>query len=344
MTTTYGTKRRLTAGFNSGLFFFGACLLTGTAHASLALTPAGSTAGFALSLFATTNPTAGPTDTGPLGVAVTGNGKVIVNTFSLACILSGVTSCRFIFPDVDGQTTSSAISFTPSNSLISGYATTGGLAYGGENGKFVQFNNDGTVNHILTGVTVAPLAGMATNPVNGHLIANTASGIIDIDALANGGAGSFRSVSNFGGDGIAVSSDGSTAYTGSLAVNLATGAFTVFTPNIPGADGIGVIHSTNSLNGKIVVNANTGIVWLVDPVTGAQTKIASGGTRGDYASADPTNGSIFLDFSRDVWRLSCGPDCSIGSVAPVPNPAAAWLFGSALTMFGWVRCKGGAAV
>jgi hypothetical protein len=315
----------------------GTCLLTSTVHAALALTSAGSTAGFSLSLFATTNPTAGPGDTGPLGVAVTGNGNVIVDTFSTACILQGVTSCRYIFPDVDGQTTATALSFTGSNPGIAGYATAGGLAYGGESGQFVQFNNDGTVNHVLTGVTVAPLAGMATNPVNGHLITNSSSGMLDIDPLTNGGAGSFRTVTSVIGDGIAVSPDGSTAYTGTLAINLATGTFSVYTASINGADGIGAISSNNSLNGKVIVNANTGIVWLVDPTNGAQTMIATGGTRGDYASADPNNGSIFLDFSRDVWRLSCGQGCSIGSVPQVPVPGAAWLFVSALSAAGFVK-------
>jgi hypothetical protein len=122
-------------------------------------------------------------------------------------------------------------------------------------------------------------------------------------------------------------------------VNLATGAFTTFTTNITRADGTGVIYSNNSLSGKIIVNANTGIVWLVDPTNGAQTAIASGGTRGDYASADPNNGSIFLDFSRDVWRLSCGAGCSIGSVPQIPVPGAAWLFVSALSAAGCVRRK-----
>src|SRR6202040_2547651 len=93
------------------------------------------------------------------------------------------------------------------------YARAGGLAYGTDGGgNFVQFNNDGTVNHVLTGVSASPYLGMWGAP-NGHIIATSFSGLIDIDPLAAGGTGSVR-VINAGvfGDGVSVSPDGLTAY------------------------------------------------------------------------------------------------------------------------------------
>jgi hypothetical protein len=89
----------------------------------------------------------------------------------------------------------------PTNSSgTTAYATAGGKAYGGLSGQFVQFNPDGTVNHVLTGVTTGTDLGMWGNPVTGHIEASSGSGLIDINPLANGGLGSFR-VINAGGDG-----------------------------------------------------------------------------------------------------------------------------------------------
>src|SRR6202035_2904964 len=97
------------------------------------------------------------------GVAVAANGNIIVSNF--------VNSTRYAFTDVDGQTTASALNHVASNSGTTAYATAGGQAYGDDSGHFVQFNNDGTINHILTGVTAGPDLGMWGNPINGHIIA-----------------------------------------------------------------------------------------------------------------------------------------------------------------------------
>jgi len=74
---------------------------------------------------------------------------------------------------------------------------------------------------------------------------------------------------------------------------------------------MGIIQSTNALNGDIVVNSNFGDVVLVDPTTLVQTVIANGGSRGDYTQADP-NGTLLLTQTDSVWRLSCGSECGVG--------------------------------
>ena len=56
----------------------------------------------------------------------------------------------------------------------------------------IWFNADGSINHILTGVTATTDFGMWGNPVTGHIEASSGAGLIDINPLANGGAGSFR--------------------------------------------------------------------------------------------------------------------------------------------------------
>lgn len=314
----------------------------------LVLTAAGVNDGFSLSTFATTNPGNTGCCAGPFGVAVASSGNIIVSTGS---------GTLYVFTDADGQTTSSALFTRPSTSFTTAYATAGGQAYGAQGGGFVQFNSDGTVNHALTDVT-SPDLGMWGNPVNGHIIAITSSdGLIDINPLANGGAGSFR-VINAGvfGDGVSVSPDGKTAYVeqgGEInGYDIATGTQVFTTGTLPGdplinaspggADGSGVITSTNALNGDLLVNFNgdgatTGGVGLIDSSAKTFTLIASGGTRGDYFSPDTTNGTIFADYSDTVERLSCGVGCSIGGPPPpstVPEPGTVALFATALLGLG----------
>jgi len=330
-----------------------ACGMAPGANAQ-SLTAAGTADGFTLTTFATLDPGNTGCCGGPFGVAVASNGNILVDNNNTASV--------YAFKDTDGQTIASALSTNPSNSGTSAYATAGGQAYGVQNSRYVQFNTDGTVNHVLTGVTASPLLGMWGNPVNGHILAQSFSGIIDINPLANGGAGSFTLVNSTFGDGLSVSPDGSTVYSEQgghiVGYHIATGIKVFDSGFLPGnpadiaaglgfPDGAGVISSTNSLNGDIVVNfngngVNTGGIGLIDPTTGTFSVIATGGTRGDYTSPDTNNGSIFLDFSDKVERLACGPACSIGGPPPrpAPEPASVFLLVSGLlTLAGFNRKK-----
>jgi hypothetical protein len=308
---------------------------------TLTLTATGISDGFQLTTFATIDPGTF-LNQGPYGLAVAANGTVLSNNYS--------NNTLFVFHDVDGQTPGSAItSITPSNSFSGGYASAGGNVYGNVNQQFVQFNTNGTVNHVLTGVTQTAYFGMAGNPVNGHIISTTGQGqVIDIDPNANGGTGAATVIASPGlvYDGVTVSPDGSTAYVVEnfhvIGYNLGTHAQVYDSGLLAGnPDGMGVISSNNSLNGMLVVNFNgtnlVGFVALLNTTTNALTMIASGGTRGDYVAPDPTNGSALLDYSDVVYRLSCGSGCSIGSPgatptptptpgpSPTPAPATLWL-------------------
>lgn len=292
------------------------CVLgTTQAHATLTLTADGAALGFTLSEFVSTNPGYNSCCNGPFGVAMdVASGHVIVNVAG--------ASTRYVFNDVDGQTLADAVTSAPSSTFTGGYATAGGKAYG----AFFQMAADGSVDHSLTGVTASQYLGMWGNPVNGHIIATSSSGLIDVDPLAAGGAGSFR-VINAGvfGDGVSVSPDGNIAYVASgdiKAYDIATGAFiTSYSPGFGfGVDGTGVISSHNALNGNIIANMNSGDIVLIDPASGISTLIATGGTRGDYTSPDVTNGTLFLDAADGVYRLSCGIDCGIGVPPPPPIP------------------------
>lgn len=295
----------------------------------LTLTSAGIADGFTLSTFVTLDPGNGY-DLGPFGVAVASNGNVIVGNNPGANTDFFSQGTRYAFADVDGQTIASALNaVTPGGVLHQAYASAGGEAYGAVNRQLVEFNPDGTVNHVLTGVTTLMDLGMWGDPVNGHIIASTDAGLIDIDPLANGGAGSFRVInSQAGGSSLTVSPDGLTAYIGGgsiIAVNIATGLET-YVAAVPYGLGIGTIYSSNHLNGDVVVDTYVNGLDLVDPTTGTVTLIATGGTFGAYVAEDPTNGSLFLDQSDGVDRLNWTTG------ATVPEPSTLGLLGCAFAM------------
>jgi PEP-CTERM motif len=321
-----------------------AFLVPQAAHGnSLTLTSQALADGFTLTTFATTNPGYTGCCNGPFGIAVTNNGSIYVSTGS---------GTSYVFSDADGQTPASALFTRTSNSVGSAFATINGNAYGVQNGHFVEFNNDGSVNHTLTGVAPGPQEGMWGNPVDGHIISASSSGLIDIDPLANGGLGSFRVINaTLFPDGVTVSPDGKTAYveiSGTIqAYSVADGSLLATYINfgpLSSPDGAGVITSMNNLDGDLIVNfngngVNTGGIGLIDPTTSIFTVLATGGTRGDYVSPDTNNGSLFLDYSDTVERLTCGPNCSIGSTAPVntstvPEPGTLSLLGAGISVLG----------
>ena len=239
----------------------------------------------------------------------------------------------YIFKDVDGQLLGDAVSAIPYTGTTTNpqyvMASAGGQAYGAQvqGGAFVKFANDGSFTPVPGLGGLSSFYGIWGNPTNGHLIATTFSGLVDIDPVA----GSFRvittAVSPVGNpDGLTVSPDGKTVYVevgGNIdAYNIITGAFIrTYAGGGHGPDGTGVING-GLFNGDIVVNNNDGTVGLIDDVTGVETIIASGGTRGDFVSADTTNGTLFISQAEQIARLSCGPNCSIGSTSSnVPEPA-----------------------
>jgi hypothetical protein len=184
---------------------------------------------------------------------------------------------------------------------------------------------------------------MAADTVTGELITVSSAGLIAINPTTN----AFRIINpavNSGSiyDGVSISPDGLTAYVAQFGqnvtgYNVATGALVFTGPKPSGSyfpDGTAVITSSNALNGDIIVNDNGGNLFLIDPVTHSITLIGTNtNERGDYASPDFTNGSLLLDYTDEVERLSSGAGCGIGSGPPpttTPEPGTLMLLGIGL--------------
>lgn len=244
----------------------------------------------------------------------------------------------YVFADTDGQTLGTALASSPYGCQTSNcnyaMASSAGVVYGAQlfGGIYEKIAADGS-RAPMTGA-VAGLRGylgMWTNPANGHLVAASNVGLVEIDPIS----GSFRVINgSLFPDGVSVSADGLTAYVengGTVqAYSIATGALLHTYSTGHGPDGTGVIYG-GLFNGQIVVNNNDGTVGLLDPVTEMLSIIASGGTRGDFVSPDYSNGTLFLSQFEQVARLSCGVGCSIGGPGPsVAEPGSLALAGIAL--------------
>lgn len=314
-------------------------IFSGTAHATLALTPDGVADGFTLTTFVSGYSFGAPfsTNYGPLAEGILPNGNVVTGSFGDAKI--------YVFKDVDGQTLSSAVSatpytFGPGNGFYA-MTTAGGQAYGAQQqgGPYELFTTNGT-HSAIPGLTATSFLGMWGDPVNGHIIASAQQGLIDINPTD----ATFRVIAaNPDADGVTVSPDGKTLYVANVgngtiqAYDIGTGALlNTYSGNGHGPDGTGVI-SGGKFNGDIIVNNNDGTVGLIDPTLGTEDIIANGGSRGDWVSPDTSNGTLFLSQIEEVARLSCGPGCTIGGPPATPEPASLALLGTALLAFGGLR-------
>jgi hypothetical protein len=296
------------------------------ARAQLTLTPAGAAQNLSLSLFASgfpVGPTPGGANEGPLGIAFTASGGVLVS--------DNPGNVRLFPTDTDGQNAASAPVGQNYGALnAAALAQVGGQIYMTQfnNGDVVRINSDGTFNQvILTGVTTA--TGMGADPGNGHLFVSTFTNniIYDIDPVAK-----TKSVFvNASADGVSVSPDGKTLYAALenghvVGYSIATKAQVFDSGFIPGgvdgtAAGAGPVFSND-----LFVNTNSGTVYEINLTTNAQTLIAQGGSRGDFVTVDPTNDTLLLTQTDNVVRLSGAQFTSV----PEPSPLA---LGGVLTLF-----------
>jgi autotransporter-associated beta strand protein len=278
----------------------------GSSAGSLTLTPAGMAAIFHLSTFADSFPTngSGSTAFGPVGIAFPGGGKVLVSDFP--------GNVRVFPTDTDGQHASGVpAAATYGSDDAVGIAQSGGAFYMTQvgAGEVVQINADGTFKQNIAAVPEA--LGIVTNPANGHLlVASFAGSIYDVDPVAKT-ANVF--ISNVpGADGLSIAPDGSVVYAAAegagggghiLGYRVSDGTM-VFDSGDVGGEGLdGTALGSGSLAGNIFANTNDGRVLEINLTTKVETVLASGGSRGDFVSVDPTNGTLLLTQSDLIARL-----------------------------------------
>ena len=302
------------------------------ARAAITLTPAGVAQSFTLSTFATgfevTN------SVGPIGITYTPTNGVMVTDY-----LTG--SVRVFAADVDNQTVANA---TIAAGAVYGTANAEGLTRIGTTvysvqqtaGAVLQLNANGSLNQVI----ISPLAGatgVTPNPTNGHLFVSTQTAVPANNAIydVNPVTKTATLFNNANADGMIVSVDGNTLYAvvnggGAnnvhvLGYNTSTKA-QVFDSGVIAGGPDGIALGGGSLFGNLFVNTNSGQIFEVNLASpGSPTLIATGGTRGDFAQADP-NGTLLLTQSDNVVRLSLATGNFSGqpAAASVPLPPAVW--------------------
>lgn len=306
------------------------------ARAALSLNAAGIADGFSLSTFYS-DPAV---NYGLLGAVSAPGNTVIGSGYARGQI--------YKFNDVDGQLFGSALLGVAAGGSPTGIASAGGKVYVGLlGGNYYSVDtNSLALTPLALSAPVNARYGLWGNQTNGHLVASTVQGLLDINPLT----GSVVLVGSPGGntDGVTISPDGKIAYNETDSNAIFGYSLVSPNPSVPvfsvtglahGPDGTGII-SGGAFDGDIIVNNNDGTVGLIDHLTGIETIIATGGTRGDLVTPDSSNGTLFLSSSDQLYRLSCGQNCSIGSVPDVPEPATISLMGLGLAGL-WLRHRRG---
>jgi hypothetical protein len=306
---------RVQTGLLGVLALAGSLFAYGTANAALTLTADGVADGFTLSTYFDD-----PAQYyGLLGVTTTSSGNVIGSGYA--------NDTLNLLSDTNGQTPGTILTSVSvsSTGLAYGVATTkAGATYfaNGFGGAYYQVNTSTLGLTALSLTTpVTPYLGLWANPVSGHLISSSYSGLVDIDPLT----GAVHVItSTVGFDGVTVSPDGTKVYAelgGNIyEYDIATGTLlATLSGNGHSPDGTGVI-SGGTFNGDVVVNNNDGTVGLINPTTDIESIIASGGTRGDFVGPDLTNGTLFLASADQVERLGIAGATIGGGGGPTPVP------------------------
>ena len=268
----------------------------------LTLTAAGQAAGFGLTTFATGFPEV--SSSGPAGIAFPTTGGVLVDDAG--------GNLRLFPTDTDGQ---NAGSVAPINGIRYGFGLgqLNGTIYMAQGSNVVKLINNGASTQVVVSGIPGGAAAVLADPFNNMLYVDRAGNgapIYVVDPVAQ----TVNVFENIAADGLALSADGKTLYAAIvggafrshvLGFDITTKAMVFDSGAISGGvDGIAV--GKGPVAGNLFVNTNGGTVVEVNLATAAQTLIASGGSRGDFVTVDPNNGTLLLTQSDRIMRLVPG--------------------------------------
>ncbi len=294
----------------------------GSARADLMLTQAGRDRGLSLSTFATGFPNA--FNVGPLGIVFPASGGVLVSD------LPG--NVRRFPTDTDGQTIANAtLGQSYGSDNAQGLARVGNNIYMTQRGslsRVIQVNDNGTFQRVIVG-GIPEALGIVTNPTNGHLIVSTGgtNQLWDVNPVAL----TKTLFGNVSFDGM--TTDGTVLYGATdsgplnghlLGFRLSDKQLVFDSGFIPGGiDGSAL--GASFLSGNIYANTNAGTLVEVNLTTKVQTLIATGGSRGDFVTVDPTNGTLLLTEKDLIIRVNGTFQVNDGQ--PIPEPGTLLLLG-----------------
>jgi hypothetical protein len=270
----------------------------GQAEASLTLTSDGVAQGLSLTTFTSGFPNSG---IGPLGTAFASGGAVLVSDYNTGAI--------YRFPnDNDGQVaTAGLITANFGNNNPNDMAQLGSNIYMTRQatGDLVQLNQNGTLNQVIVGGMPAA-TGLTADPFTGHLFVSTLGNnvIWDVDPIAK----TKTPFVNFSADGLSLSPDGSVLYAAGgnghlIGFNTTTKAQVFDSGFINTLDGTAA-GTGPIFGGLIFANTNDGRLIEINLTTLAQTVIATGGSRGDFVTVDPTNNTLLVTQTDRILRLN----------------------------------------
>ena len=299
------------------------------AQASLTLTQAGIDQGLSLTTFASGFPNSG---IGPLGTAFTNDGAVLVSDYNTGRI--------YRFPsDTDGQVANAGLitaNFGGNNP--NDMAQLGSTIYMTRQatGDLVQLNQDGTLNHSIVGGMPAA-TGLTADPFTGHLFVSTLgnNAIYNVDPVS----GAKSVFVHFSADGLSLSPDGSVLYAAGgnghlVGFSTTTGAQVFDSGFINTLDGTAA-GTGPIFGGLIFANTNNGRLIEINTTTLVQTLIASGGSRGDFVTVDPSTDTLLITQTDRILRLN-------GASFTTPEPSTAVIAGTALLLgLGYARRRAG---
>jgi uncharacterized repeat protein (TIGR01451 family)/CSLREA domain-containing protein len=275
-----------------------------TSSGSLTLTQTAVSAGFNLTTFASGFPSRSD-GLGPFGVAFPSTGGVLVTD-------DGPAGDVRRFPtDTDGQSASNVTPVTYGQPNLSGLAKLGNTIYmtQAQLNDVAQLNDDGTLNHVVaTNITNAD--GITPDPLNGHLFVSEYDGpIVEIDPVA----GTSTVFANVNADGLDFDPITNTLYAALYSgaggpnneiqgFNVATKAVVFDSGTVAGRPD-GVVLGSGILAGNLFANTNSGTIVEINLATKAQTLIATSGSRGDFVTGDPNNGTLLVSQTDRLARL-----------------------------------------